>query len=154
MYPQLDHYVGRSVENVEWDDEGYWSIRLDGGIQIANLDAANAVPQETLESLEGLTYLQTGLSKDGTTLVFGVATKGEILNRVDIVLNPLEYTVTTPEFQQGWYPQRPPEDQPKGDGESGEDWVEIQTPGDIDLGTAESDSEGENDEEAPEGQDE
>jgi hypothetical protein len=106
----LTYFNGRPVVGVgEGEEEGEWSILLDGDGLITNKDASIEMPEA--EGLVGMTFLRTIYSELDTRLQFGVQ------DRIsqEVVLNPMLYTISDPVYTSEGvvYPQVPvnPEDE-------------------------------------------
>jgi hypothetical protein len=102
--PRLDYYVGRGVVEI---DDTEWAIVLDGDIRITNKDTFLSTP-ENLSKLVGKMFLVGVMSADETRLQFGRVLSGQVTVEEEIVLSPLDYTISDPRFPtpSEHYPQR------------------------------------------------
>jgi len=108
--PQLDYYVGRSVEAVltygegDWD----WGIQFPGNVAIRNTDKRRtSVPE-----VDGLVFMSVGLSEDETRMMFGTTKDGGAEITQVVSLSPLQYSITDGNFEGGpHFPQRPTQEE-------------------------------------------
>lgn len=107
--PQLDHYIGQTVEAVEtfgggdWD----WGIRLVGHAIVRNEDKRRT---HAPENIENKTFLNFTLSETGTTMNFGHYDNQQFqIIDESVDLTPTQYSITDQRFEEGepYYPQRP-----------------------------------------------
>jgi hypothetical protein len=104
--PKLDYYYGRPVKSCEVDDEGL-RIVLDGDVVIRSPDASIMIHDQ----LAGFAFATAIFSKEHTRLVFVKgwnAAKNTHNETSYIVLNPLHYSISDQNFNDGdaVYPQR------------------------------------------------
>lgn len=93
--PQIDHYMGRIVEDVIPEAGGQWSIELQGGARIVNLNDQYDSPDD---SLVGLKLSFQTLSNSMTTLYFGT---DENPRGTVVFLEPTQYGIIDPNYEDG-----------------------------------------------------
>src|SRR4051812_13167140 len=109
LKPSLEYLHQYAVDKVR-KNAGGWSIVFENGAEITNTD-----PRIMGVKLpKGVALLTTVYAKDSTTLIFGrVARKGgqpTVEDEVKVELNPLEYKIIDPRFQDESFPQRGEDD--------------------------------------------
>lgn len=105
--PELDHFIGRAVDDVCVDDDGDWEIVLEGDVVI-NSGRAGEMPERTLIGKRLMTIMQDGTQ---TRLSFTGASEDEEANDAitEVVpLSAMNYTISTEEYA-AFNPQQPEE---------------------------------------------
>lgn len=102
--PDLTNFIGRPFEKLVVNEDGSWTISLGENGLITNKDSQRVAPD--LDELVGTTFIRPILSELDTRLQFG--TLDDV--KTEIVLDPLQYTISDPTFPTGteeFYPQVP-----------------------------------------------
>ena len=104
----LTYFIGRPFVDVvlgQGEDDGLWSITLDGNSVIANKDVSKPPPD--VATLLGTQFIRPIYSELDTRLQFGV--KDAVLQ--EVILPPTLYTISDPDFTSDGeiYPQMVPD---------------------------------------------
>lgn len=103
----LTYFIGRPFVALEVDDEneGEWTIVLDGNGRITNKNPTQEMPD--VDKLKGSTFIRPIFSELDTRLQFGVL---DTVN-AEVTLSPTKYTMSDPnlETEEEYYPQVPVE---------------------------------------------
>lgn len=104
MKPSLEYLHEYPVSEVgKLDDDKGFFIEFSNGAKI--FSGEGAIMPESYSGLVGLGLLTTMYDKDTTTVLFGRATEGEIKDKIEVRLNPLEYSIVDPRFKSLERPQ-------------------------------------------------
>ena len=108
--PKLDYLLQYPVTKI-WtpadgeEDKGQWAIEFENGATVTNYDPGLEAPSE---DIVGTALLTTLYSAGETRLRFGISRPGGVTTESVISLNPAEYAIVDPRFDQGepHFPQR------------------------------------------------